>query len=661
MRMTHSSFAQDSNSPEIVWRPSPDYIERSRLYRFMLRHGIGTFAQLVERYSADPAWFWQAVVQDLGLEWYEPYEQLVDISRGIEWARWFVGGTYNYVHDAVDKHATGPLSATTAIAWEGEDDEVRKFTYAELYRQVNQVANALRSLGIGRGDRVGVYMPMLPETAVAILAISKIGAIYIPIFSGYGGAAVASRLQDCEAKLLVTADGFYRAGKWVHMKEAADEAVAASPTVEHMLVVGRHSGTQDNSTPWTPHRDIWWHELVGGQNDDCETTRTDANEPYMIIYTSGTTGRPKGVVHLHVGFPVKAAQELAHCFDLHKGEVLYWISDIGWMMGPWAITGSLMLGATCFLYEGSISHPQPDRVWSLVERHRITHLGISPTAVRSLMGNGDHWIRSHDLSSLVVLAGAGEPWNPGPWRWLFETVGGSRLPIINYSGGTEVSGGILACNTLLPIKPCAFSGPVPGMVPDVVDGEGRPVRGAVGELALRQPWVGKTEGFWGDNERYLDTYWSRVPGLWVHGDWARVDEGGFWYIQGRSDDTIKVAGKRVGPAEVESAAISHPAVAEAAAIGVPDALRGEALVVLITLRNGHTPSEEMRQEIESTIVTHLGKSLKPQAVKFVTELPHTRNGKMLRRLVRQSYLGEPPGDLSSLENPSALEAVASAI
>ncbi|MDQ3928411.1 MAG: AMP-binding protein [Chloroflexota bacterium] len=657
--MTYNSFAHDNNSPEIAWRPAPEYIERSRLRRFMLRHGLDTFGHLVERYSADPAWFWEAVVEDLGLEWYEPYTQVLDLSRGAEWARWFVGGSYNYVHDAVDKHAVGPPADATAIAWEGEDGEVRKLTYAELYRQVNQAANALRSLGIGRGDRVGVYMPMLPETAVAILAISKLGAIYTPIFSGYGGAAVASRLQDCGAKLLVTADGFYRGGKWVSMKAAADEAVAASPTVEHMLVVSRHHDAQDGKVAWTAGRDIWWYELVSSQLEEYETARTGADEPYMIIYTSGTTGRPKGVVHLHAGFPIKAAQELAHCFDVHQGEVLYWISDIGWMMGPWAITGSLMLGATCFLYEGSISHPQPDRLWSLVERHRITHLGISPTAVRSLMGHGEHWVRSHDLASLIFLAGAGEPWNPGPWHWLFDVVGEGKRPIINYSGGTEVSGGILSCNPLLPIKPCAFSGPVPGMLPEVVDGEGNPVIHAVGELALKLPWVGKTEGFWGDKERYLDTYWSRVPGLWVHGDWARVDEDGFWYILGRSDDTIKVAGKRVGPAEVESAAVSHPAVAEAAAIGVPDVLKGESLVVLVALRAGHSPGEELRQEIEACIVAHLGKSLKPQAVRFVTELPHTRNGKMLRRLVRQSYLGEPPGDLSALENPSALEAVAS--
>jgi acetyl-CoA synthetase len=380
----------------------------------------------------------------------------------------------------------------------------------------------------------------------------------------------------------------------------------------------------------------------------------------MIIYTSGTTGRPKGVVHAHAGFPLKAAQELAYCFDLHAGDRLFWISDIGWMMGPWAITGALMLGATCFLYEGAIAHPQPDRVWAMVERHRITHLGISPTAVRGLMGHGDRWVRAHDLGSLLFLAGAGEPWNPGPWRWLFEVVGGGTRPLINYSGGTEVSGGILSCNPLLPLKPCAFSAPVPGMAADVVDPAGQPVRGAVGELAIRQPWPGITRGFWRDPDRYLETYWSRVPGLWVHGDWARVDQDGFWYIEGRSDDTIKIAGKRVGPAEVESAALSHPAVAEAAAIGVPDSLKGEALVVFATLRPGHAQTEQLRAEIEAAIVAHLGKALKPQAVRFVRDIPRTRNGKILRRLVRSAHLGEPPGDLSALENSAALEAISEA-
>jgi acetyl-CoA synthetase len=615
----------------------------------MRQHGVSTFAELLERSTQDIEWFWEAVVRDLDMHWYEPYTKVLDLADGIEWPHWFVGGKYNYVHDAVDKQEGGD-----AIVWEGEEGEVRRLSYAELRREVSRAANALKALGIGRGDRVGIYMPMVPETAVAILAVSKIGAIYIPIFSGYGGAAVASRLQDCQAKLLITADGFYRGGKQVPMKEAADIATADSPSVEHVLVVRRLGGY----VAWLEWRDVWWHELLAGQSDRCDTERTGAEDPYMIIYTSGTTGRPKGVVHVHSGFPLKAAQELAHCFDLHNGERLFWVSDIGWMMGPWSIMGALMLGATCFLYEGAINFPRPDRLWALVERHRITHLGVSPTAIRSLMGLGDHLVKEHDLSSLVVLAGAGEPWNPAPWHWYFDVVGAGKLPIINYSGGTETSGGILACNTLLPIKPCAFSAPVPGMAADVIDEQGDSVRGEVGELALRRPWPGITRGFWGDRERYLDTYWSRVPGVWVHGDWALVDVDGFWHILGRSDDTIKIAGKRVGPAEVESAAVAHPAVLEAAAIGAPDELKGEALVLFVRLRPGHAETEELKAAIEQSVVAQLGKTLKPRAIHFVPDLPRTRNGKILRRLVRRQFLGDALGDLSSLENPDSLLAIA---
>jgi acetyl-CoA synthetase len=618
--------------------------------------GIGDFAALLGRAAADPAWFWDATVRDLELEWIKPYDQVLDLSEGIAWPRWFAGGRYNHVQDAVDKHALRLRPDAPAVIWEGEDGATRTLTFADLYAEVNRAANALGACGVGVGDRVGLFLPMIPETVVALLAVAKVGAIAVPIFSGYGGSAVASRLNAGEVRVLITADGFWRAGHVVPMKAAADEAVALSPSVETVLV-GRRLG---HDVPWTEGRDRDWAELLAAQSPECPTRDTAPDDPYMIIYTSGTTGKPKGILHIQAGFPVKAAQELAHCFDLHAGDRLWWISDIGWMMGPWAIAGSLMLGATCVLYEGAISHPAPDRVWAVIERHRVTHLGIAPTAVRALMGLGDHWPQGHDLSSLYLMAGAGEPWNPDPWRWLFGVVGGGTRPIINYSGGTEVSGGILACNPLLPLKPCAFSAPVPGMVADVVDPDGHPVRGQVGELVLRGPWVGQAAGFWQDRERYLDTYWSRWPDLWMHGDWAQVDADGFWYILGRSDDTIKVAGKRVGPAEVESAAVAHPAVAEVAAIGVPDALKGEVLVVFIVPRPGYEPDEALRAAIRGAIVERLGKPLAPHAVLFTRELPRTRNGKILRRLVRRQHLGETLGDSSALENPAALDAITAA-
>jgi acetyl-CoA synthetase len=644
--------------PAIAWQPTPEQAAASRLGRFMAAHGLGTFDALLRRSTADPEWFWQAVVDDLGLEWYEPYTRVLDLSEGVPFAHWFVGGRYNYVHNALDRHAAGPCRDAPALIWEGEDGSTRRLTFAALAAEVGRLANALRGLGIGPGDRVGIFMPMLPETAVATLAVSKLGAIYTPIFSGYGAAAVATRLNDCEARLLITADSFPRRTSVVPMKETADEAVAQAPSVERVLVARRLG----RPVPWTAGRDVWWHEAVADQPPACPTERTAGEDPCMIIYTSGTTGRPKGALHVHHGFPLKATQDLAHCFDLGPGDRLFWLTDLGWMMGPWAIMGALTLGATLFLYEGTPDYPGPDRLWQIVERHRITHLGLSPTAVRGLMRYGTAPLQGHDLSSLRVLGSTGEPWNPEPWWWYFDHVGGGRCPIINYSGGTEVSGGILGCTLVQPIKPCSFSGPVPGMAADVVDDAGRSVRGEVGELVIRAPWPGMTHGFWRDRERYLETYWSRFEGIWVHGDWALVDEDGFWYILGRSDDTLKVAGKRVGPAEVESAAVSHPAVSEAAAIGVPDPLKGEAIVVFAVLAPGYQPSDALRDEIAEAIVRELGRPLRPQAVRFVRDLPKTRNAKIMRRVIRAKYLGRSDlGDLSALENPAAVEEIAHAL
>jgi acetyl-CoA synthetase len=494
---------------------------------------------------------------------------------------------------------------------------------------------------------------MIPEVAVTTLACSKIGAIYTPIFSGYGAEAVATRVQDCEARLLVTADGFFRRGGLVKMKQVADEAAARCPTLQHLLVVRRAGGPAS----WTAGRDVWWHELAPSVTDGPETEAMEAEDPFMIIYTSGTTGRPKGTLHVHSGFPIKAAQDLAFHFDLQREDTLFWFTDMGWMMGPWEIMGALTLGATCLLYEGVPDWPHPGRLWELVERHRVTILGLSPTAVRALMRYGETPVHEHDLSSLRVLGSTGEPWTPDAYLWFFQQIGQGRCPIINYSGGTEVSGGIVGGTVLHPCKPCAFTGPCLGMAADIFDAEGRPVRGAVGELVVTKPWPGMTHGFWRDPQRYLDTYWSRWPQVWVHGDWAATDAEGFWYILGRSDDTIKVAGKRLGPAEVEAILTGHQAVSEAAAIGVPHPVKGEALVCFVVLRPGWTASEALASELASRVGEQLGKPLRPAAVHAVTELPKTRNAKILRRVIRAMFLGQDPGDLSNLENPQAVVAI----
>ncbi len=639
---------------DVIWEPSPEVIERSRLKRFMDRHGIETFDELLKRADDDIEWFWDAAIKDIDVAFYRDYDKVVDLSQGKPWAKWWVGGRMNIIQSCLDRHRNGPSNNKTAIIWEGEPGDVRKLSYAELDQQVSRLAGALRRLGIRQGDRVGIFMPMCPEVAVSVLATAKIGAVIIPLFSGYGPDAIANRLRDGEAKVLICADGFYRRGHVVAMKETADRALVSCPTVKKVIVHRRVV----REIPWTHGRDEVWEVLLEDHPDRAETEQLDPEDPLMIIYTSGTTGKPKGTLHVHGGFPVKAAQDMAHGFDIGADDVVFWYTDIGWMMGPWLIFGTLVLGATMVLYEGTPDYPAADRLWRIVDHHKATVLGVSPTLVRGLMTHGDEVPARHDLSSLRILGGTGEPWNPEPFHWFFKHIGGGRIPVINYTGGTEASGGILCGNVITHLRPCSFAGPVPGMAADVLDAEGRSVRGEVGELVIRNPWPGMTRGFWGDRQRYLDTYWSRFENVWLHGDWAYVDpEDGLWYVLGRSDDTIKIAGKRLGPAEVESVLVGHGAVAEAAAIGVPDELKGEALVCFVILRPNQTPREELGVELQDLVAAALGKPLRPKAVHFVTDLPRTRNAKILRRVVKSVYIGRDPGDLSALENPSALAAI----
>jgi len=633
---------------DIAWRPTERYLARSRLRRFAEEYGHGDFASLYRWSVEDLDGFWRAVDRDLGLVWRSPYERVLDSSRGIPWTTWWIGGRMNYVATAL-RHDP----SRTALVFEGEEGTTRRLTYGELAAAVRRFAAGLRALGVRPGDRVGIFLPMIPECAIATLAVSAIGAVYTPIFSGYAAEAIAGRLRDCEASVLITADGFHRRGQVVQMKQTAD--AAADRAGIRTVIVARRLGCEVRMHA----RDRWWDDVVaGGSGADDTLADVSAEDPYMIIYTSGTTGRPKGAVHVHGGFPVKAAQDLAHCFDLQPGDLMWWFTDLGWMMGPWLIAGGLILGASILLYDGAPDFPDPGRVWSIVERHRATHLGISPTAIRGLMRAGEEPVRAHDRSSLVVLGSTGEPWNPEPWWWYFGVAGEGRAPLVNYSGGTEVSGGLLGCTTWTPIKPTSFSGPVPGIAVDVVDERGHSVRGAVGELIVRKPWPGMTRGFWRAPEHYLASYWRRFPDIWVHGDWARTDGDGFWYIDGRSDDTLKVAGKRVGPAEVESAATGHPAVLEAAAIGVPHEIKGEAVIVFAVLRPGCEASDALERAIADKVMELLGRPLRPDAVRFVAELPKTRNAKVLRRVIRGAYLGKADlGDLSALENPAAVELI----
>lgn len=676
---------------EIAWRPTRAQIEQSNLYQSFTRDGFAALDEFMRAATNDIAWFWDKMLRELDVQFYEPYTQVVDLSGGIQFPKWCVGGKTNVVHNCLDKYIGTPKENQLAIKWEGEEGATRALTYAQLHREVNQIASGLRALGLKKGDAIGVFMPMTPEIAVALLAIAKIGAVFVPLFSGFGAGAVASRLNDAGAKALFTADGTLRRGQIVPMKQTADEAVRQTPSVEYVIVLPRAK----NRTEMVQGRDYWWDEIVtlgdnfsspllgegSGVRGGGGTERTDAEDLLMLIYTSGTTGKPKGAVHTHCGFPVKSAQDMYHGLDVKPSDTLFWMTDMGWMMGPWQVYGTLLLGATMFLYDGAPDYPAPNRVWAMVERHDITLLGLSPTFVRALMKYGDEPAKKYSLKSLRAFGSTGEPWNPTAWLWLFNTVGEGERPIINYSGGTEIAGGILMGNFLTAQKPGSFAGPLPGMDADVVDEHGNSVRGRVGELVIRQPWIGMTRGFWKDPQRYLDAYWSRFPNTWVHGDWAAVDDDGLWYILGRSDDVIKVAGKRLGPAEVESAIARHPAVQECAAIGVPDEIKGEAVVCFVVLKPNYkgnegnegnlgtegtgdmqyairdTREQQIERELREILVDELGKALAPKAIYFVNDLPRTRNAKIMRRVARAVYLGKDPGDVSALENPRALDEI----
>lgn len=645
------------NQP-VLWRPNEAWIQDSNLRRFMDLHGIADLDELQDRSVADVAWFWDAALKHLEIEFYTPYSRILDLSNGIQFPKWCVDGELNIVHNCVDKWADSDRKHHIALRWEGEDGSARTLTFAELNQDVCRVANALRGSGIGKGDVVALFLPMTPEIVIAFLAIAKIGAIILPLFSGYGASAIATRIQDAGARAVFTADGFRRRGQLIAMKPVLDEALEECPSVEHVVVV-RNAGKEDLS--WSTGRDVWWDDAIHGQSSSAATERTMAEDTVMILYTSGTTGKPKGAVHTHCGFPVKAAQDMFHSMDLKPGETMYWMSDMGWMMGPWLVFGTLCIGASMVLFDGAPDYPNVDRLWQITSDHEVTHLGVSPTLIRSLAIHGEEPLKRHDLSRLRAVGSTGSPWDPESWRWLFTNVLESRKPILNYSGGTEISGGILCGNFFKPLKPCAFSGPVPGMDADVVDSEGRPVRNEVGELVIRKPWIGMTRGFWNDRDRYLESYWSRFDDVWVHGDFATIDDDGLWYILGRSDDTIKVAGKRLGPAEVEAIMNAHDAVRESAAIGVPHDVKGQEVVVFVVLTQAVEATETLRGELMGRLIDELGKPLKPREIRFVEALPKTRNAKVMRRVIRATFLGEDPGDVSSLEEPDTVEAIRRAV
>jgi acetyl-CoA synthetase len=636
----------------IAWRPQPGSFETSPAGRMAARHGIADAVELARRAAEDPAWYWAAGVEDLGIPWMRPYDSVLDLSRGVEHPVFFAGGQLNWADLAVDRWVREGRGDSRAVWWEGDDGTTSTCTYAELKGRVDAAAGALRALGVGRGDVVALMLPMIPEAIETVMAAAKIGAVVMPLFSGYGAQAVRARLEDSGAVLLVTCDAFARRGRPVRLKDVADEAVRDLPTLRTVLVVRRLGA----DVAMTPGRDRWWHEECAAARSVERAEPMASDDPCLLLYTSGSTGRPKGCVLTHAGLPVKVALEARHAMGMDENAAMLWLTDMGWVMGAFVIAAALGNGGTAVFFEGVPDWPDPDRLWAVAGRSRATVLGISPTVVRTLMAHGDAWPDRHELPDLRAIGSTGEPWNLEPWLWCAEHVGKGRVPIVNISGGTEIGGSLLSGSIHLPVKPTSFCGPTLGIRSDVVDESGNSVRGQIGELVVRSVWPGMTRGFWrdDDDERYLDSYWRRFRGIWHHGDLAYVDGDGFWYLLGRSDDTIKLAGKRLGPAEVESLLVADDRVVEAAAVGVPDEVKGEALVCFVVLHDGTEP-DGAAVALRNLLTAALGRAMAPRAIHVVDALPKTRNGKILRRVARAAYTGTAPGDLSSMEDASVLD------
>ena len=606
----------------MIWEPSPEWIERTNVWRFMRRLGCADREAFL-RFSVDRLEeFWDELVREIAIEWQEPYTQVLDASAGPEWARWFIGGRLNIAHNCVDRHAA---SGNTACIREGEDGAIRRVTFAELQRESNRVANGLRAMGLEPGDRVALLMPMAAEILAILYGCFKAGLTVVPIFAGFGTGAIATRLSDSGARVLFTAESMTRRGKRLPLAEKVPAGA-----VEHVILLER------------------WNEFTASQADTFDTLALDSAHPAFILYTSGTTGRPKGVVHTHAGCLAQMGKEIWLGFDHQPRDLFFWLSDIGWMMGPWTIIGNHLFGGAIFLYDGAPDHPGPMRLWEMIEGHGITTFGISPTVIRML---GKHAAGLPPMASLRLLGSTGEPWDDASWLWFFEHIGRRRCPIINISGGTEIVGSFLFPLPIQALKPSSLGGPAPGMATEVVDEDGRPVRGRMGYLVCTKPAPSMTRGVWNDPQRYLETYWSRFPGMWYHGDWASVDADGHWFVHGRADESMNVAGRKVGPAEVEEAALANPAVGEAAVIGVPDEIKGEAIILFAVPRAGAAPAPD---DVARTVVEQMGAAFRPREVHIVAELPKTQSGKIVRRLLRRHYLGEPLGDISTVANPGSL-------
>jgi acetyl-CoA synthetase len=613
----------------------------------LVKHAnVPDYDAVYQKAMKDPAAFWAERAEEL--DWFKKWDKVLDDSNA-PFFKWFVGGKINIAHNALDRHVKTWRRNKLALIWEGEPGDKRTYSYYRLWQEVNQFANVLKSMAVKKGDRVTIYMGRVPELLIAMLACAKIGAVHSVVYGGFSEQALADRIADAESRVLITQDGAWLRGKIVELKKTVDEAIRRTPVVEHVIVFKRTG----HEVRMEPERDFWWHDLMAQPiaSTKCDTEVMDAEDPLFILYTSGTTGKPKGIVHTQGGYQVYTSTTLKWVFDL-KDDDRYWCAaDPGWITGhSYIVYAPLILGATEFLYEGAPGHPNPDRYWQMIEHYAISVLYMAPTGIRGLMRFGDDWPNRHDLSSLRLLGSVGEPINPEAWKWYYDVIGKRKAPIMDTWWQTETGGFMITPLPVTPLKPGSATRPFPGIEVDVVGEDGKPVApGTDGLLVIKKPWPGMLRTVYRDPDRYKAQYWSRFPGVYLAGDAARKDEDGYIWVIGRVDDVIKVSGYRLGTAEVESGLVSHPAVAEAAVIGLPDELRGNIIRAFCILRQGFEASPELEETLKEHIRHEIGPIAVPSKIDFVSVLPKTRSGKIMRRVLRARALGQPEGDISTLE------------
>jgi acetyl-CoA synthetase len=625
-----------------IYHPSKEMVENSNVKKFMDKHGIKDLDGLLKR-AEDQEWFWGEMGKEL--EWYKPFSQVLEWKE--PFAKWFLGGKFNIVHNCLDRHMKTAIKDKVAYIYESEPGEVERWTYADLYREVNKLANAIKKLGVGKGDRVMLFLPMIPQLPVAMLACAKIGAIHSVVFSGFSATSLRDRILDSEAKLIITADGGYRRGKVVGLKHIADEALKEAPSIKHMIVFNRAGAKVE----MTAGRDLWWHEITANESPECPTEQLDSEDMLYTLYTSGTTGKPKGIVHVQAGYAVGTYATLKLTFDLKDTDVWWCAADVGWVTGhSYIVYAPLMMGVTSILYEGAPDYPDAGRWWKLIEREKVTVLYTSPTAIRMHMKYGETWAQKYNLSSLRLLGSVGEPINPEAWRWYYKNIGASKCPIMDTWWQTETGNFMITPLPITPLKPGSATKPFPGISASVYDQNGKQIEpGQNGFAVLLKPWPGMLRTIYKDPERYKQTYWVRFPGIYLTGDSATMDADGYFWFRGRADEVLNVAGHRLGTAEVESALVSHPAVAEAAVIGVPHEVKGDVPKAYVTLKHGFTPSDALNKELKDWVGKEIGPIARPEWIEFRDKLPKTRSGKIMRRLLKAEALGKPVGDISTLE------------